>query len=398
VDGLVLGVKYVPPHQKEPVMHRIVVLGAGYTGMIAAIRVARRTRRRDTRVILVNPSDRFTERLRMHQTATGQPLPDRRIPDLLRGTGIEFVQGRATRLDLARREAVVDGRPIGYDTLVYAVGSVADTSSVPGAAAHAYTLNTVESAGRLADLLAARPDATVAVVGGGLTGVEAATEIAERHPAARVLLLGRAAPGPLMTPKARAYLDRALTRLRVEVRTGADVVAVHPTAVELAGGSLVEVDATLWTTGFTASPLAAEAGLTVDERGRIVVDATLRSVSHPDVVAIGDAAAIRQPWGTIHGTCQSGIPSGAHAADTIARLLSGRPAKPFRFGYLHQPVSLGRKDAVIQFTHADDTPRRWFLSGRAAVLYKELVTSSPLPAYRVSKRLTVPAAALSSRG
>jgi NADH dehydrogenase len=61
-------------------------------------------------------------------------------------------------------------------------------------------------------------------------------------------------------------------------------------------------------------------------------------------------------------------------------------------------VSLGRRDAVIQFTHADDTPRRWFLKGRAAIVYKELVTRSPLPAYRLSKRLTVPAAALSSRG
>jgi NADH:ubiquinone reductase (H+-translocating) len=378
-------------------MHRIVVLGAGYTGMIAAIRVARRTRGRAT-VTLVNPSSRFTERLRMHQTATGQALPDVSIPDLLSGTGIEFVQGRAERIDTRRREVATGDRTIGYDTLVYAIGSVADTGTVAGAEAHAYTLNNVESAGRLAALLAADPDATVAVVGGGLTGVEAATEIAERHPAARVVLLSRAAPGPLMSPRARAHLDRALTRLGIEVRTGVDVVAVRPGAVELAGGELVTADATLWTTGFTASPLAAEAGLTVDERGRIVVDATLRSVSHPDVVAIGDAAAIRQPWGTIHGTCQSGIPSGAHAADSIARVLAGKAAKPFRFGYIHQPVSLGRRDAVIQFTHADDTPRRWFLKGRAAIVYKELVTRSPLPAYRLSKRLTVPAAALSSRG
>ncbi|GAA3254252.1 NAD(P)/FAD-dependent oxidoreductase [Dactylosporangium siamense] len=379
-------------------MHRIVVLGAGYTGMIAAIRVARRTRRRDTQVTLVNPSDRFTERLRMHQTATGQTLTDRRIPDLLRGTGVEFVRARAERIDTVRREVSAGGRTIGYDTLVYAIGSVADTVTVEGAQAYAYTLNTVETAGRLANVLAGRPDAVVAVVGGGLTGVEAATEIAERHPAARVVLLSRAAPGPLMSARARAHLDRALTRLRVEVRAGVDVVAVRPGAVELAGGEVVAADATLWTTGFTASPLAAEAGLTVDEHGRIVVDATLRSVSHPDVVAIGDAAAIRQPWGTVHGTCQSGIPSGAHAADSIARVLAGKAAKPFRFGYIHQPVSLGRKDAVIQFTHADDTPRRWFLSGRAAVIYKELVTSSPLPSYRMSRRFTVPAAFLSSRG
>ena len=70
----------------------------------------------------------------------------------------------------------------------------------------------------------------------------------------------------------------------------------------------------------------------------------------------------------------------------------------FRFGYIHQPVSLGRRDAVIQFTRADDSPRRWFLTGRLAVLYKEFVTSSPPTTYQISKRLNVPAAALSARG
>jgi hypothetical protein len=82
----------------------------------------------------------------------------------------------------------------------------------------------------------------------------------------------------------------------------------------------------------------------------------------------------------------------------VTRRLRGRKVKPFRFGYIHQPVSLGRKDAVIQFTRADDSPRRWFLTGRMAVLYKEFVTSSPPLTYRLARRLNIPAAALSSRG
>jgi hypothetical protein len=129
-----------------------------------------------------------------------------------------------------------------------------------------------------------------------------------------------------------------------------------------------------------------EAGIEVDRRGRVVVDAMLRSVSHPDVHAIGDAAAIRQPWGEIHGTCQSGIPTGAYTADAISRLLSGRKAEPFRFGHSHRTVSLGRRDAVIQFTHPDDTPRRWTLTGRAAAVYKEVVSGSPLTTYRLTSR------------
>jgi NADH:ubiquinone reductase (H+-translocating) len=102
-------------------------------------------------------------------------------------------------------------------------------------------------------------------------------------------------------------------------------------------------------------------------------------VSHPDIHAIGDAAAIQMAWGQIHGTCQSGIPAGQYTADTISRLLRGKPVKPFRYGYFHQPVSLGRRDAVIQFTHADDTPRRLYLKGRAAIFYKEKTRQQHAP-------------------
>ncbi|MGI5245388.1 NAD(P)/FAD-dependent oxidoreductase [Dactylosporangium sp. CA-139066] len=296
---------------------QIVVLGAGYTGLMAALGAARRTRRLGGRVTLVNPSSRFTERLRMHQIASGQRLADRPIPHLIAGSGIEFVEGRAERLDPARRTISVvaaDGaeREIGYDVAVIALGSVADTVTVPGADAHAFTLDSPHTAARLAERLAAEPGGTVAVVGAGLTGVEAAGEIAERHPGGEVVLLGREEPGPMMSAPAREYLGRALERLGVRVRAGVAVARVRPDGVELAGGEVVPAAAVLWTTGFSARPLAREAGLAVDEKGRVVVDDTLRSVSHPDIYAVGDSAAIRQAWGTIHGTCQSGIPTGAY--------------------------------------------------------------------------------------
>jgi NADH dehydrogenase len=382
--------------------HRILVLGAGYTGLMCAIGVARRTRRHGGRVTLVNPSRRFTERLRMHQIATGQAVAEHQIPDLITGTGIEFVQGRASGIDLRRHQVHMEtaegGRQLGYDTLVYAIGSVADATSVPGVDAHAYTLDDPRAALRLAARLAEIPAGTVTVCGGGLTGIEAATEIAESHPGVHVILLSRDAPGSMMGEKARDYLNRTLRRLGVEVRAGVEITKVLPGAVELAGGELVHADACLWTTGFTTPPLSKESGLAVDARGRIVVDATLRAVTDSSVYAIGDAAAIQQAWGEIHGTCQSGVPSGVHAAETIARRLKGKKGKPFRFGYIHQPVSLGRRDAVIQFTHADDSPRRWYLTGRVATFYKELVTGSPTPVYRLARHVNIPAAAMSGPG
>ncbi|MFG3619593.1 NAD(P)/FAD-dependent oxidoreductase [Nocardia sp. NPDC047654] len=372
--------------------HRIVIVGGGYTGMLAAVRLARRTRALDVRITLVNPSARFTERLRMHQVAAGQELADHRIPALLEGTGVAFVQGWATAIDPMAREVTVDGTTrLPYDELIYALGSTADTSIVPGAADHAWTLDNPATAHRFGRRLAevAARGGTVAVCGGGLTGIEAAAEIAESHPGARVTLISTGEPGAMMGTKARAYLHRALDRLGVTRQTGRAVVKVLPDAVELAGGELVHTDLTLWTAGVRVSPLAAQAGIETDPHGLIVVDPTLKSVSHPTIHAIGDAAAVRQTWGRIHGTCQSGMPTAAYTADVIARQLRGKRVRPFRFGYFHQPVSLGRKDAVIQFTKADDRPRRGYLTGRAAVRYKEAVSGSPVPVFTLSKRMTV---------
>ncbi|MEU4746436.1 FAD-dependent oxidoreductase, partial [Actinosynnema sp. NPDC023658] len=185
---------------------------------------------------------------------------------------------------------------------------------------------------------------------------------------------------------AQAHLRAALDRLGVRVLSGVEVTEVLPDSVELADRDAVAVDAVLWTSGVRVSPLAAAAGLEVDDRGRVVTDGSLRSVSHPEVYAIGDAASIRQAYGVLHGTCQSGMPTGVHAAVSIVRELRGKRPKPFRFGYYHTPVSLGRHDAVVQFTGPDNTPRAFSLVGGRAVWYKETVSASPWPTYRRMKK------------
>jgi NADH dehydrogenase FAD-containing subunit len=360
-------------------MHRIVILGAGYAGTAAAMSLAGRVRRRDdVRITLVSASPRFTERLRLHQVAAGERVADLRLPDLLRRTGIALEIGWVTAIDAgAHSVRVDDARVLGYDTLIYALGGVADTS-VPGAADHAYVMNSAHDAHLLsAKLRAAR---SVVVCGSGLTGVETAAEIASTS-AATVTLAGRSEPGAEVGPRARAYLQRSLSRLGVTVRAGAPVTKVLPDGVELATGELVPGDVVVWSTGVRVPPLAAAAGLTTDRLGRIVTDRFLRSVSHPDVYAIGDAAAIEQDYGIMHGTCQSGMPTGVAAARNIARSLTGRRPAAFRFGYVHTPISLGRHDAVVQFTHRDHTPGRFFLTGRLAAWYKETVSSAPWPAY-----------------
>ena len=135
-------------------MTEILILGAGYTGMGAAMGLAGRLKRRDdVRITLVNPQTRFTERLRLHQAASGEELADLQIPDRLAGSGVDFVQGWVTSIDAdAKTVRIDDEYELRYDALVYALGSVADTESVPGVDEFAYTLNSAargRNAGRL---------------------------------------------------------------------------------------------------------------------------------------------------------------------------------------------------------------------------------------------------------
>jgi NADH:ubiquinone reductase (H+-translocating) len=370
-------------------MTEILILGAGYTGMGATMGLAGRLKGRDDiRITLVNPQTRFTERLRLHQVASGQELADLEIPGRLAGTGVRFVAGWVTSIDANARSVRIDDEyELHYDTLVFALGNVADTESVPGVDEFAYTLNSAQDAATLADQLRRLGESTVVVAGGGLTGIESAAEIAEQHPDIDVVLLSRDEPGSMMGAKARARLHTGLARLGVQFRAAADIVKVMADGVALANGEVVAAQAVLWTTGVRVSRLAETAGLQVDDSGRIVTDESLRSVSQPNVYAVGDAAAIRQSYGVIHGTCQSGIPTSLHAAASIVRELNGKAPKAFRFGYIHQPVSLGRHDAVIQFTRADDRPGRFYLAGRPAVAYKETVSSSPWTTYRLIRAI-----------
>jgi NADH dehydrogenase FAD-containing subunit len=369
---------------EEDAVDEIVVVGAGYAGMTAALGLAGRTKRRDdVRITLVNAETRFVERVRLHQVASGQELMDLQIPDRLVGTGVEFVRGWVSGIDAgARAVRLADGTSLAYERLVFALGAVSDPHGVPGVEEHAHTLDTMASSATFASRLASLGTGTVVVVGGGLTGVESAAEIAQQHPELRVVLATRGEPASMMGARARAYVARALARLGVEVRAGAEVVKVLPGGVELTDGHL-DADAVLWVAGVRAPDLAGDGGFTVDGSGRIVVDATLRSVSHPEVYAIGDAVAVPQAYGVMHGTCGAGIALAGHAAANLARELTGKQPKPLRFGYFHQNVSLGRGDAVTQFTHADDSPSRWILRGRPAAAYKEGFSRSPWPTYRL---------------
>jgi NADH dehydrogenase FAD-containing subunit len=360
---------------------KIVVLGGGFAGILAARRLARRTRDRAD-VLLLSASDSFVERVRLHELAargTIQALP---LPELCARAGVGFLAARATAIDAAaRRITCADGTSVPYDHLIYALGSAVDLAAAPGAAEHAHSVADEAAARRLAAALAALPDgARVVVCGGGMTGVEVATEVAEAHGRLRVRLVTRDPPCEPLCPRARAYLATALARRGIEVTVGAAAREVRADALVTDEGT-IPFDLCVWAASFAVSPLAREAGLAVHPRGQLAVDEQLRSSSHPEVWGAGDAAlpTCNVP---IRMGCATAMPMAAHAADNLAALLRGRRLRPFRFAYLVRFISLGRRDALAQPTRADDSPRRMRLTGRLAAWLKEMTFRFNLRALR----------------
>ncbi|WP_188190467.1 NAD(P)/FAD-dependent oxidoreductase [Nonomuraea sp. SYSU D8015] len=362
---------------------RIVVLGAGYAGLGAAKRAAARLRRGDAQVTLVNARDHFVERVRLHQLAAGQRLPDLPLARLLEGSGVELVVAEVTGLDLQARVVRLDAAPysLSYDVLVYALGSGADMEAVPGIREHASTLAAPDQAARLRSRVG--DSGSVAVVGGGLTGIEAATELAERYPRLTIRLISGGRIGDGLTEPARRHLHRAFHRLGLTVDEHAAVTAIGADGVLLNDGRELPAETVVWAAGFRVPELAAQAGLATDEHGRMLVDPALRSLSHPEVFGIGDAAAAHTPGGASRMSCQTGLPMGLQAGDRVADLLRGRQLRPARIRYVWQNVSLGRHDGVTQFTRADGSPLgSALLTGRASARFKEAITRGTVWAMR----------------
>ena len=369
----------------------VVVIGGGYAGVMAANRL---TRRDDLTVTLINPRPTFVERIRLHQLVGGS---DDAVVDYraVLADGIRLVVDTATRIDApARSVTLAVGGAVGYDYLIYAVGSGSADPRVPGAAGFAYPLASLEQATRLRSVVEAAPaTAAVTVVGAGPTGIETAAELAELG--RTVTLVSGGVLGPYLHPRGRRSVARRLAQLGVTVLDGPDatVTAVTRDAVALGDGRALPSEVTIWTAGFGVPDLAAHSGLRTDALGRLLTDETLTSVDDARIVAAGDSAA---PSGLPYRmSCQAAGPLGAHAADTVLSRIAGEQPAPVALGFVGQCLSLGRRAGFFQFAAKDDTANGLYLGGRPAATLKEFVCWGTVKQLALEARkpglLTVPA-------
>ncbi|WP_219499112.1 NAD(P)/FAD-dependent oxidoreductase [Nonomuraea ceibae] len=393
--------------------HRIVVLGAGYAGAYVAGNLARRLSPKDTRITVVNAVPEFVQRMRLHQLAAGRAVEAPKLADVFSGTAIRLRLARVTAVDAERRVvALAGGDELGYDTLVYALGSQGNVEAVPGVAEHAYDVAARPSALRLRerlDSLDRRGEGgRVVVIGDGLTGIETATELAEARPGLSVTLVARGELGARLSGGARRHLRQACARLGITVLEHTAVEAVEATRVRCADGTAPASDVTVWTAGFAVSPLAAAAGLEVAGNGQIIVDRTMRSVSHPDVYAVGDSAhAIADNGRPLPMSCASAGFTGRQAIEAIVARLTGRPVARTKLVYSYNHISLGRRDGILQLVDDEGRAKPTYTGGRKALRVKAGILRMSLwatshPTYGIPKRKhrlaavpgTIPAKAL----
>jgi NADH:ubiquinone reductase (H+-translocating) len=359
---------------------RIVILGAGFAGSYVARQLGRAAGR--VSVTLVDPHNYMLYTPMLPEAASGTVEPRHVVvPVREMCPQAELVLGRATGVDLETRRVSVQpvsghAMDLPYDHLVVALGAIARTAPVPGLVEHAvgfktiaeaihlrnHVLQQLEFANVAADEAERRRLLSFVFVGGGYAGVEALAELedlvhdAGRHypalaevPRRWVLVDVADHILPELGGRLGAYATTQLERRGIQLRLGAQLAAVEPGAVTLAGGERIETATLVWTAGVRPHPLAAQLGLPVDARGRVQVDARLGVPGHPGVWALGDAAAVPNtatPGKTDPPTCQHALRQARRLAGNLDAQVRGRPLRPYRYRMLGQAATLGRHKGV----------------------------------------------------
>jgi NADH dehydrogenase len=352
-------------------MQRILVLGAGFAGLWSAIGAARALDERGigpdrVEIVVVNATPGHSIRVRNYEA----DLSRTRLPlaELLEPIGVKLVVAEVTGLSIADRTVVCTAAgkslQLGYDRLVFALGSRLVQPSIPGFGEHAFDVDTYDAAMRLGAHLAGLAGAprsaardTVLVVGAGLTGVEVAAEMPARLGAVlaadsrakpRVVLADRSQRiGSDMGESARPVIAEALAALGVEARPDVSVVAMDAGGATLATGERIDTRTVIWCAGMQASPLTQLFPVARDRFGRLPVKPNLKIDGLANEFAAGDVA-----WFAIDGShvcvmsCQHGRPMGRFAGHNVVCDLLGEPMLPLSIDWYTTILDLGPWGAV----------------------------------------------------
>jgi len=356
----------------DPSSPHVVVLGGGLAGVACAHRLGDE----GVRVSLTDRNDYHQFQPLLYQVATSQlPAEDIARPHrsiFREHPTVSLCPGEVVAIDpSACRLTLADGETLSGSHLVIAAGARPEYFGVPGAAHHAFPLYCVADAerlrlhlqGLLQDAADESPDAAplqIVVVGGGPTGVETAGALAEllaalaatdRLPSGwKVILVDRGAN--VLAPfseRSHTYAHAKLANDGVELRLHSGVAAVHGDRVELSDGDAIDTTTVIWAGGESASAVLGSAGLPTGRGGRVSVERDLSVQGLQRVYAVGDAANIPAPDGSVLPQLGSvAQQAGRWAAENILRQLRGDPPEAFRYKDKGIMAMIGRNAAVAE--------------------------------------------------
>jgi NADH:ubiquinone reductase (H+-translocating) len=361
---------------------RVVIVGAGFGGLLAARTLARYP----VQITLVDRQNFHTFQPLLYQVATAGLSPGEiaaPIRWIMRSYhNVEVLMSEVRDFDLARRVVKLEDGEVGYDYLIVAAGAshayfghdewepfapglktIEDALEIRRRVLLAFELAERQAASSKYDKDAVQLQLNFVVVGGGPTGVELAGTLAEiaRQVLAnefrsidpkrtRIVLLEG---GPRVLPAYPEDLSRSaeeqLRRLGVEVQTSALVTRVAPGMVHI-GETRLPATVTLWAAGVAASPLGKKLGAPVDRAGRVLVNPDLSVPGHPEVFVVGDLAALKDESGMwLPGVAPVAIQEGRATAHNIGGELRGQPRKNFHYWNKGNLATIGRAAAVADF-------------------------------------------------
>ncbi|HEX8888337.1 MAG TPA: NAD(P)/FAD-dependent oxidoreductase [Pyrinomonadaceae bacterium] len=353
---------------------RILIIGGGFGGLFTALDLAGAGE-----VTMVSPEDHFLFTPMLYEYLSGEVEAWHIAPyykELL-DESVRFIRGDVTEIDLAAREVTVEGRErkLSYDVLVLAVGGITNYWNIEGAEEYALPFRKLAHADalrrRMIEALdhvppdAAPQDArralTFAVVGGGASGVELSTKMADLlrdafkrralqgEPRVMVVEMGeQIVPG--MGDEIRAFVEDALKQSRVEVHTETRVRRVMKDGFTIEhDGEETDIEAAgvVWTAGVKVNPLIEKLDIEKTERGLIIVEPTLQVRGHQNIFAVGDIAFYKDVVPTLSGTAQLANQEASLLASNIKALLDGRLLHARHFVELGEAVSLGTENAAV---------------------------------------------------
>lgn len=353
------------------VQKNIVVIGAGYGGITAALGVARLFHSRaDVKVHLVDRNPYHLLKTQLHEAAVRQTVVAIPIDRLVGKRNITFHLAEVTRIDPDGRAVYLQDGNLPFDFLVVALGSKTNFYGIPDLRDHSFTLETLTDAERIHDHIArlcarasAEPDEArrrnllrFIIGGGGLSGVEFAAEFAEHavhctrnyhvslDDVEIILIEAGSRIMPNMGESVAASVARELQEKRVKIMTGTKIVARTADAVTLSTGEILAAETLVWTGGIRITDLFRESGMKIGKLGRIVVDRFLCAESYPFVYAIGDNALAVNPrtGNPVPAAAQFALQQGRLVAENIYADIAGSKRVAYSPTVRGEVVSLGK--------------------------------------------------------